>query len=87
MPINERTCKHITEYIGLFSSKFHRKIVGSDFEEKRLKRDPASAVPKVNTKVKEIPKLLLAHKWEVTQDPTGWWLVQLQYKVVTLQGE
>jgi DNA ligase-1 len=59
MPINERSCKHIREYLG---DEYENERVGKSLS--------APAKPKT----KQVPKLLLAHKWELTTNPTGWWL-------------
>src|SRR5712664_4152798 len=59
--IERRTCKHL------------RKLRGDAGEEARI----GSALP-VRPVVKEgdsqTPELLLAESWDLTADPTGWWL-------------
>ncbi|KAH9515757.1 hypothetical protein Btru_011912 [Bulinus truncatus] len=60
-PINERSCKHLKEYLG------------EEFEKCRKK---ANAVPKTShIKSHMNVSLLLAHKYdEKVQNPVGWWI-------------
>ncbi|KAH3767555.1 DNA ligase [Pelomyxa schiedti] len=61
-PVDSRSCKHLHDYLG------------DAFEKWRMGPDAGSykrPVAKVN---RTIPELLLAHKWEESQDPTGWWM-------------
>ncbi|BFZ13136.1 hypothetical protein BsWGS_16175 [Bradybaena similaris] len=60
-PINERTCKHLKEYLG------------TEFEKVRVVKN---AVPKkTGVKAHIQVSLLLAHKYEEkSQNPVGWWI-------------
>jgi DNA ligase-1 len=69
LPIEKRTCKHI------------RRLRGDDAETERL--GSAGLLSGVRRKIEkgesadegeQAPKLLLAHKWEMDVDLTGWWM-------------
>jgi DNA ligase-1 len=60
IPPDVRTCKHL------------RVFLGDEYEELRIKRSIDAPLPP--KKEKQIPKLLLAHKWDITSDPTGSWI-------------
>jgi DNA ligase len=60
--IDLRTCKHLRAYLG---------------EEAEAKRTGGVASAPATTAKKEketAPPILLAHKWELDHDPTGWWM-------------
>jgi len=60
--IEVRTCKHLRGYLG------------DEVEAKRT-GGVASARASSTKKEKETaPPILLAHKWELDHDPTGWWM-------------
>jgi len=66
--IDRRTCKHLRGYLG-------------DAAEAARVGAAAAAAPRPATgrgapavKKATAPPLLLAHKWEVDHDPTGWWM-------------
>jgi DNA ligase-1 len=64
--IDRRTCKHLRAYLG------------ADVEAKRTGGSaPATPAPGARAqavKKDTAPPVLLAHKWEVDHDPTGWWM-------------
>jgi DNA ligase-1 len=59
--IEKRTCKHL------------RKLRGDAAEEARI-GNALPAKPAVKAGVSTAPALLLAETWDLTVDPTGWWL-------------
>ena len=67
-PVNMRTCKHLRGYLG------------EDFETARLGALPSRAAATKSggggsaNKKETAPPVLLAHKWEVDHDPSGWWM-------------
>jgi len=65
VPIEKRTCKHL------------RKLRGEEAEKHRIgdATPPAAAsFARPSSRRNEPPKLLLAHNWEPTIDPSGWWM-------------
>lgn len=75
-PIDRRTCKHLRGYLG------------DDLETKRVGAAASSRAASTTAKAARtsgrssggankkatVPPILLAHKWEVDHDPTGWWM-------------
>jgi DNA ligase-1 len=61
-PTSHRTCKHLRGYLG------------EEFEKERLSSMEAEEVVSKAKAQKNIPQLLLAQKWELTQNPKGWWV-------------
>ena len=66
-PVDLRTCKHLRGYLG------------EDAETQRLGALPSRAAATKSSggganKKSTAPPVLLAHKWEVDHDPTGWWM-------------
>ncbi len=70
-PVDLRTCKHLRAYLG------------EDAETTRLGALPSRAAATRSggggggssaNKKATAPPVLLAHKWEVEHDPTGWWM-------------
>jgi len=64
-PVDMRTCKHLRGYLG------------EDFETTRLGALPSRAAATKSgsaNKKETAPPVLLAHKWEVEHDPSGWWM-------------
>ncbi|HEU0034176.1 MAG TPA: DNA ligase [Kofleriaceae bacterium] len=71
-PVDLRTCKHLRAYLG------------EEAETKRLGALPSAAARTSSSsgskssgsanKKETAPPVLLAHKWEVDHDPTGWWM-------------
>ena len=65
--IDHRTCKHLRAYLGdavetaRVGGAAPRRAAASGGRAQAVKKDSA-------------PPLLLAHKWELTHDPTGWWM-------------
>jgi DNA ligase 1 len=72
--IDRRTCKHLRAYLG---DAAEAQRVGGTFTAGAAAsgasgskgRTSAAAVKKDTA-----PPILLAHKWEVDHDPTGWWM-------------
>jgi DNA ligase 1 len=71
--LDRRTCKHLKAYLG------------AAFEDARVSASaplgvavPVPAKPRAEGGEGEAedkaPPILLAHKWEVEHDPTGWWM-------------
>ncbi len=63
--IDRRTCKHLRAYLG---DAAETARIGTAAPA----RSPAGRTAAV--KKATAPPLLLAHKWELTHDPTGWWM-------------
>jgi DNA ligase-1 len=68
-PVDLRTCKHLRAYLG------------EEAETKRLGALPSRAASTKSSgggssanKKETAPPVLLAHKWEIEHDPTGWWM-------------
>ncbi|GFO25016.1 DNA ligase [Plakobranchus ocellatus] len=60
-PINERTCKHLKEYLG------------EQFEKARVEKNTKPKKAHISSHINI--SLLLAHKYEEkTTDPRGWWI-------------
>jgi DNA ligase-1 len=67
MGIDQRTCKHLRAYLG---EEHESARVGVAVSTARAQGGIAGS-----TKTGEgAPPVLLAHKWEVEHDPTGWWM-------------
>jgi DNA ligase-1 len=67
MGIDQRTCKHLRAYLG---EEHEAARVGVAVATARTQGGIAGS-----TKTGEgAPPVLLAHKWEVDHDPTGWWM-------------
>ncbi len=64
--IEKRTCKHLKAYRGEQAELDRIGLV------EPLKREKAAGVG--GAEKDEGPPLLLAHSFELTQDPTGWWM-------------
>ncbi|MGN6109214.1 MAG: DNA ligase [Kofleriaceae bacterium] len=68
-PLDGRTCKHLRAYLGDAAEAL--RVGGAQPAR------PAAATPSKRTaavKKDTAPALLLAHKWELDHDPTGWWM-------------
>jgi DNA ligase 1 len=66
--LDRRSCKHLRAYLG---DAFEAARVGAPAatgSPRAVAADSARSVPD------NAPPLLLAHKWEVEHDPTGWWM-------------
>jgi DNA ligase-1 len=66
-PVDARTCKHLRAYLGNDAETARVGSAAPQRSAATIKRDTAAAEGKA-------PPLLLAHKWETEQDPTGWWM-------------
>jgi len=82
-PIDVRTCKHLVKHLGV---DVELARVGFDamptavkkLAKKGLCPSPTTVSTKTKTKKepkeKDVPKVLLAHSWDNSQDVTGWWV-------------
>jgi DNA ligase-1 len=64
--IDRRTCKHLRAYLG-DAAETARVGTATAARPSSAGRAPAVAKPSA-------PPILLAHKWELDHDPTGWWM-------------
>jgi DNA ligase-1 len=64
--LDQRTCKHLRAYLG------------EAVETARTRHAtpmPTRTAPRAQAQKKETaPPILLAHKWKIDHDPTGWWM-------------
>jgi DNA ligase-1 len=63
--VDRRTCKHL------------RAFLGDDAEARRVGGAAPAAAARTTTgaaTAATAPPLLLAHRWEIDRDPTGWWM-------------
>ncbi|MBA3396408.1 MAG: DNA ligase [Deltaproteobacteria bacterium] len=69
-PIDSRTCKHLRAYLGddVETLRIGTAVPGSRAASTRA--SGGSGAVKKDT----APPVLLAHKWELEHDPTGWWM-------------
>jgi DNA ligase 1 len=65
--IDRRSCKHLRAYLG---DAAEAQRVGGAAPARPLTVGRGAAAVKKDT----APPILLAHKWEVDHDPTGWWM-------------
>jgi len=75
-PIDRRTCKHLRGYLG---DESETKRVGAAVASRAAQI--VTAAPRTSGRARSpankkdtAPPILLAHKWEVDHDPTGWWM-------------
>jgi DNA ligase-1 len=72
--IDRRTCKHLRAYLG-DEAETQRVGAAAGSRPAAASRDAAgSARSTAAVKKDTAPPILLAHKWEVDHDPTGWWM-------------
>jgi len=68
--IDQRTCKHLRAYLGDAAETQRIGVPGpARVSTGGGSRKTGAAVAKETA-----PPVLLAHKWEVDHDPTGWWM-------------
>jgi DNA ligase-1 len=65
--IDMRTCKHLRGYLGDDVETARIGVTAPARSPATKKKDAAAAEGKA-------PPVLLAHKWEIEHDPTGWWM-------------
>jgi len=65
--IDLRTCKHLRAYLG---DEAEAKRTGGAIPSRAASVASGSGATKKET----APPILLAHKWELDKDPTGWWM-------------
>ena len=68
--IDMRTCKHLRAYLGEEHETARLGALPSKAASTRSASGKSSAAVVKDT----APPVLLAHKWENEQDPTGWWM-------------
>ena len=66
--VDRRTCKHLRAYLGE-PAEAQRVGAAAPVRTAATRRASGQAVKKATA-----PPILLAHKWEVDHDPTGWWM-------------
>jgi DNA ligase-1 len=66
--VDRRSCKHLRAYLGE-AAEAERVGVAGPARAPTARRAGSAAVKKDTA-----PPILLAHKWEVDRDPTGWWM-------------
>jgi len=69
--IDRRTCKHLRAYLG---DAAEAARVGTPASESTPHPAPRPSGGSAAVKKATAPPILLAHKWEVDHDPTGWWM-------------
>jgi DNA ligase-1 len=69
--VDRRTCKHLRAYLG---DDVETARVGAPGSAPRPATGQASRATTAAVKKDTAPPILLAHKWEVDHDPTGWWM-------------
>jgi DNA ligase-1 len=67
--VDRRSCKHLRAYLG---EAVEAARVGTSAPAKPATPRSGRGAPAV--KKDTAPPILLAHKWEVDHDPTGWWM-------------
>jgi DNA ligase 1 len=68
-PVDQRSCKHLRGYLG---DQAEATRVGGAAPARRP--TPRASGGTAAVKKDTAPPVLLAHKWEVDHDPTGWWM-------------
>jgi DNA ligase 1 len=68
--VDRRTCKHLRGYLG---DDVEMSRVGSVAGAPRSSSAKSSSVSSADRK-DTAPPVILAHKWETHNDPTGWWM-------------
>jgi DNA ligase-1 len=68
--IDLRTCKHLRAYLG----EAHETARLGNLPSKAASTRSASGKSSAAVVKDTAPPVLLAHKWEVDHDPTGWWM-------------
>ena len=75
--IDKRTCKHLRAYLGDVAETARIGTALTAPTVARAKQPKGNAQVGVVTGSStggEAPPVLLAHKWETSHDPTGWWM-------------
>jgi DNA ligase 1 len=71
-PVDLRTCKHLRTYLG---EEIEIARLGSLPSRAAVTRSSGGGGGSGASGKKETaPPILLAHKWEIEHDPTGWWM-------------
>ena len=75
-PIDRRTCKHLRGYLGddRETQRAGAAVPSRAAGAQTSPSPPAGRTRVAATKKETAPPILLAHKWEVDHDPTGWWM-------------
>jgi DNA ligase-1 len=72
--IDRRTCKHLRAYLG---NAAELRRLGSLVPSRAAATSPGTGTGggrAAAVKKETAPPILLAHKWELDHDPTGWWM-------------
>jgi DNA ligase-1 len=70
-PVDGRTCKHLRAYFG---EEVESKRLGGVLPASRAASTSGGSKSSGANKKETAPPVLLAHKWEIEHDPTGWWM-------------
>jgi DNA ligase 1 len=71
-PVDARTCKHLRAYLG--DAAETQRIGGIIPARAAATRTSGGGGGGAAVKKETAPPILLAHKWELDHDPTGWWM-------------
>jgi DNA ligase-1 len=73
LAVDARTCKHLRAYLG---NDAETQRCGAASPQRSAARSSGNVATLRDTAAAEgkAPPLLLAHKWETDDDPTGWWM-------------
>jgi DNA ligase-1 len=73
-PIDRRSCKHLRAYLGEDAEAKRTGGSAPASPRKAPAARPGGRASAAAVKKDTAPPILLAHKWEVDHDPTGWWM-------------
>jgi DNA ligase-1 len=79
-PIDRRTCKHLRGYLGddrettRVGAAVPSRAASTQSQASTSTSRTSGRARGAATKKDTAPPILLAHKWEVDHDPTGWWM-------------
>jgi DNA ligase-1 len=73
-PIGLRTCKHLRAYLGDAVETARIGSAAPQTASRSTPRASGGASSSSSGDSGKAPPILLAHKWEVDHDPTGWWM-------------
>ena len=71
-PVDARTCKHLRAYLG--DAAETQRVGAAVPSRAAATRTTSSGGGGAAVKKETAPPILLAHKWELEHDPTGWWM-------------
>lgn len=77
-PVDARSCKHLRAYLGDAAEAQRVGGASAGGAAAAASTSAARAAPRTSggaaVKKDTAPPILLAHKWELEHDPTGWWM-------------